>query len=134
MNKCASDYQKCLSCASQKCSNTHDRRCIPNLSKWVCDERYLSCLGDVAHRHGGNNIFPFQNAKPNSVPYVGVNDMDDNPPQCGNPTPFSLPKRQLTFGAYGAANRMAPYQPLHAPTYGGTLREGKPPSRDPLYY
>lgn len=122
MDRCTNSYRECKSA------------CTNNVAKYVCQDKMRLCLGDLAKRSGGNNLWPHQNANYNDVSYINVNDYDGSfvlPPQNN---PFAIPKNQITGGCIGVQNRTRPYQMLHSKQYGGLLKTTAPCSRDPIYY
>lgn len=134
MDKIMNQYQQCI---SKTASCGGKLNCI---QKDVCQDKLRNDLGDYAMKYGGNNLWPYQNANFNPVPYFAVRDMDrfgtsnescfqDIPEN----NPFSLPPRQITGGTTGAYNRIYPYNYVYKGEYGGLLKCTCPATRGPLY-
>ncbi len=135
MNTCINSYKQCLAdCSSSACRNTIARPHGSSVCRFVCEDKFRTCLGDHAKKHGGNNLWPHQNANYDYNQYIAVKDQDHSfvsPPQTH---PFAIPPNQIRGGHIGAANRRRPYQYLNEDRYGEMLKCTRPSSRDPIYY
>ena len=126
MDTCINSYRNC----SQECR----REGSHNICHYVCQDKFRTCLGDVAKKYGNNNMWPHQNANYDYIPYVAVRDQNRSFPTPPQNNPFAIPPNHITGGYIGMNNRIRPYQYVYADRYGEILKCTKPASRDPIYH
>ncbi len=131
MEQCIDSYKNCLG----TCVAPNSKSSVPNcICKYVCQDKFRTCLGDVAKKYGNNNLWPYQNANYGYHPYLNINDMDNSFRTPPKNSPFSLPDNYISGGPVGEYNRTRPYQLVYGREYGGLLKYTRPATRDPIYY